>query len=357
MPQGDEIPELIAPSRPRRPVSLKTLALHLNLSTTTVSLVLNNSPRSRSIPASTKERILSAAKELDYTPNYFARYLNTKRANMAAVIVPEVSEGYGSSVMGGIERCLVRSHFAYLAASHRWSPELIENTPRMLMDRGAEGFILVNMPLTHSLPLPVVNVGGHERLPSVTNIRLDNHRAAWLAIEHLHQLGHRRIAFFKGHPCSVDTEERWEGILSACQHFGLPVLPELTVQMTRHGNPPAAPVPGDGYVDTQALLARRVEFTALFTFNDIAAIGALASFRDAGLRVPEDVSLVGFDDIQAAGYLNPTLTTVRQPLQKMGEMAARELLRRLDTRDTQPAEIIVQPELVVRKSTAAARKV
>jgi LacI family transcriptional regulator len=100
-----------------------------------------------------------------------------------------------------------------------------------------------------------------------------------------------------------------------------------------------------------------VDFTALFAFNDISAIGAMAAFRDAGLKVPEDVSVVGFDDIQAAAYVTPQLTTVRQPLHHMGELAAKELLHRIEHGNTEPAEILVKPELIIRESTAQAPKV
>lgn len=340
--------------KPTQPVSLKTLAEYLDLSPATVSLVLNDSPRAKSIPQATKDRVLAAAKAFDYRPNFFARYLNTKRTYTVAVLVPEVGEGYGASVVGGIERRLVRNRYSYLLASHRWMPELIEDTPKLLMDRGAEGFILVNMPLEHPLPMPVVDIGGHVKLPSVTNIRLDNHRAAWLAMEHLTKLGHKNIALFLGHPGSADTDERWEGINSAAREFGITIDPKLTVQLQRRGSPPMAPTPDEGYVYARKLLDRRVEFTALFAFNDISAIGAMAAFRDAGLSVPGDVSVVGFDDIQAAAYVTPQLTTVRQPLHHMGELAAKELLRRIETRNTESAEILVQPELVVRESTAVA---
>jgi LacI family transcriptional regulator len=340
--------------KPQQPVSLKTLAEYLDLSPATVSLVLNDSPRAKSIPQSTKDRVLAAAKAFDYRPNFFARYLNTKRTYTVAVIVPEVGEGYGASVVGGIERRLVRNRYSYLLASHRWIPELIEDTPKLLMDRGAEGFILVNMPLEHPLPTQVVDIGGHIKLPSVTNIRLDNRRASYLALEHLVQLGHSRIAFFLGHTGSADTDERCEGIYAAAEDLGIKIDPDLTVQLQRRGSPPLAPTPDEGYIHARKLLDRKVEFTALFAFNDISAIGAMAAFRDAGLSVPHDVSVVGFDDIQAAAYVTPQLTTVRQPLHHMGELAAKELLRRIDNRITEPAEILVQPELIVRESTAEA---
>ena len=339
-----------------KPISLKFLANHLGLSPTTVSLVLNDSPRARSIPQSTKSRVLEAARTFNYRPNYFARYLSHKRSLTVAVMVPEISEGYGASVLAAIERRLAKEGYLDFVASHRWSAELIEETPRLLMERGVEGFILVNMPLEHPLPVPVVNVGGHKTLPGVTNILLDNQRAGQLAVEHLAKLGHRKIAFFKGHPGSADTEDRWTGIQTAAQRLGIVMDPNLTIQLQRRSFPPAPPVPEEGYMYAQKLLARKADFTALFAFNDIAAIGAMSAFRDAGLRVPDDVSIVGFDDIQAAAFLNPPLTTVRQPLSHMGDLAAKALLRRIRHTGAAAEEIFVSPELVIRESTCAPRR-
>jgi DNA-binding LacI/PurR family transcriptional regulator len=334
-----------------KPVSLKFLANHLKLSTTTVSLVLNHSPRAGSIPKATKDRVLEAARTFNYRPNFYARYLSNKRSFTVAVIVPEISEGYGASVLAAVESRLAREGYLHFVASHRWSAELIEEAPRLLMERGIEGFILVNMPLEHSLPVPVVNIGGRKKLPGVVNMLLDNRRAGMLALEHLAKLGHQRIAFFKGHAGSADTEDRWEGINQAAARLGLTIDPDLMVQLQRRPFPPAPPVPEEGYMFAQKLLARNQPFTALFAFNDIAAIGAMSAFRDVGLRVPDDVSIIGFDDIQAAAFMNPPLTTIRQPLHHMGDLAAKTLLRRIKEENAEPEDILVQPELVVREST------
>jgi LacI family transcriptional regulator len=341
---------------PTKPVSLRALAEYLKLSPATVSVVINDSPAAKAIPKPTKDRVLQAARTLEYRPNFFARSLSLKRGFMVGVLVPEISEGYAASIMRGIEDELLKDGYFYFVASHRGQPDLIQGYPRMLIDRAVEGLILLNTPVAEALRVPVVAISGHHRAPSVTNIAVDNKKATFAALEHLVRLGHRRIAFFKGHRGSADTEYRWRGVLGAAAKLGVEVRPELTIQLQHDVRNPGPSVPEEGYVTAQELLATGKRFTALFAFNDISAIGAMRAFRDAELRIPEDVSVVGFDDIQAAAYLTPRLTTVRQPLRQMGEMAAKQLLLRISNGKAKaPRLISMAPELVVRESTGPAR--
>lgn len=341
---------------PLKPVSLKTLAEYLKLSPATVSVVVNDSPAAKAIPKHTKDRVLQAARKLHYRPNFFARSLSLKRGFMVGVLAPEISEGYAALIMRGIEDQLLKEGYFYFVASHRGKPDLIQEYPRMLIDRAVEGVILLNTPGVQALPVPVVAISGHHRTPGVTNITVDNKKATFAALEHLVALGHRRIAFFKGHRGSQDTEHRWRGVLQAAAQLGIEVRAELTIQLQRDSKNPGPSVPEEGYVTARELLASGEQFTALFAFNDISAIGAVRAFRDAGLRVPEDVSVVGFDDIQAAAYLTPRLTTVRQPLRQMGEMAAQQLLERISNGKAKgPRLITIAPELIVRESTGPAR--
>jgi LacI family transcriptional regulator len=339
-----------------KPVSLRSLAEYLKLSPATVSVVINDSPAAKAIPKHTKDRVLQAARKLRYRPNFFARSLSLKRGFMVGVLVPEVSEGYAASIMRGIEDELLKDGYFYFVASHRGQPDLIQEYPRMLIDRAVEGLILLNTPVAEALRVPVVAISGHHRVPGVTNIVVDNKKGTLAALEHLVELGHRRIAFFKGHRGSSDTEYRWRSVLRAAAQLGIEVRPELTIQLQRDVENPGPSVPEEGYDTAQKLLATRERFTALFAFNDISAIGAVRAFRDAGLRVPEDVSVVGFDDIQAAAYLTPRLTTVRQPLRQMGEMAAQVLLMRISNGNGKAPQLIsLAPELVVRESTGPVR--
>jgi LacI family transcriptional regulator len=341
---------------PAKPVSLRSLAEYLKLSPATVSVVINDSPAAKAIPKHTKDRVLHAAHKLEYRPNFFARSLSLRRGFMVGVLVPEISEGYAASIMRGIEDELLSERYFYFVASHRGKPDLIQEYPRMLIDRAVEGLILLNTPVVEALRVPVVAISGHHRVRGVTNIAVDNKKATFAALEHLVGLGHRRIAFFKGHHGSADTEYRWKGILRAAAQLGIEVCPALTIQLQRDVENPGPSLPEEGYATAQELLATREPFTALFAFNDISAIGAVRAFRDAGLRVPEDVSVVGFDDIQAAAYLTPRLTTVRQPLRQMGEMAAKQLLMRISNGNGKVPQLIsLAPELIVRESTGPAR--
>lgn len=334
-----------------RPISLKELAAHLGLSPTTLSLVLNDSPSASSIPQETKDRVFEAARKFNYRPNFIARSLRAQRTYTIGVMVPELSDGYSAMVLSGVEDYLMQEGYYYFVASHRHRPELIESYAKFFMERCVEGLLAVDTPQHHRPLLPVVSISGHDTVEGVTNITLDHDRAAALALEHLVGLGHRRIAVIKGQDFSSDTEVRWEAIRQQAAKLGIPIHPALVEQMI--GNTPS---PETGYVAAQKLLAAGEPFTALFAFNDVAAIGAIRALRDAGRRVPEDVSVVGFDDVHAAAFHNPALTTIRQPLWQMGRLAVEHLLQRIakGPGSKLPSQIIVEPELIIRQSTAPA---
>jgi DNA-binding LacI/PurR family transcriptional regulator len=337
-------------------MSLKKLAEHLELSPATVSLVINRSNVADSIPQETKDRIFAAARKFKYRPNFFARSLRTQRSFTIGVIVPEVSEGYSASVMSGVEDYLLQEGYFYFVASHRHRTDLIDEYPRMLLERSVDGLIAVDTPWHLNLSVPVVTVSGHNDVKGVTNIVLNHRRAAEVALKHLFHLGHRQIAFMKGQEFSSDTEVRWANIERVAEHLGLTIHPRLVAQL--EGDSPS---PQLGYMATKVLLASREAFTALFAFNDISAMGAIRALRESGRQVPDDVSVVGFDDIQSAAFQNPSLTTVRQPLRQMGRAAAEILLKRINRPGSELRDQhIVEPELVIRETTgpaAAGRRV
>ena len=332
-----------------RPVSLKMLAEYLDLSPATVSFVLNNAPN-RSIPQVTRERVKAAARKFGYRPNLIARSLQGMDTRTVGILLPEFGEGYHSQVLAGAGEVLMREGYFFFTAHHRHRKDLVAEYPRLLQARGVEGILAIDTHLETPPPAPTVSVAGHVPLAGVTNIILNHHRAAELALGHLHKLGHRKIAFMRGQDFSSDSNTRWRATLQVARTLGIAVSPELTIRLEKDIQSPEL-----GYPGVQQLLMRRQDFTAVLCFNDISAIGCVRALHDAGLSVPGDVSVLGFDDIQAASYSVPSLTTIRQPLQHMGALAAELLLKKM-AKKRQPETVRVDPELMERESTAAAKK-
>ena len=330
-------------------VTLKAVAQHLGLTPGTVSAVLNDSPSARSIPQETKNRIHAAARELNYRPNFFARTLRNKRTYTIGVIAEEIGDSYSSPIISGIEQYLRKRDYFFLTVVHRHDPALLSRYSQLLSERGVEGLITVDTTIQEAPMVPTVAIAGHKKLKGVTNIVLDHYRAAVLALEHLRDLHHERIAFMKGNPISSDAADRWDAICHVAAEAGIRIDPDLTVQIDADD-----PTPRLGYPFTKQLLAMGKPFTAIFAYNDISAIGAIRALQEQGLRVPQDVSVLGFDDIPGAAYHAPSLTTVRQPLNRMGEVAAQTLLDRIEGKREYPSEIAIEPELVIRESTACA---
>jgi len=330
----------------REGTTLKELAKYLGLTKGTVSAVLNDSPYAKAIPQHTKDRIFAAAQKLNYRPNFFARTLRKKRTYTVGVICAEIGDAYGSVVISGIEAALSERKYFFVSVVHHHDERLLDQYSDILKNRGSEGFITIDTNLATAPPVPTVSVSGHREIAGVTNITLDHVKAAQAVFAHLTELGHRDIAVIKGQPLSIDTESRWEGIVEAARQMGIDLPADRIIQL-----PCDDPSPQKGYETTKELLARKVPFTALFAYNDTSAVGAIRAIKETGLRVPEDISVVGFDDIREAAFHLPSLTTVRQPMRKIGAMAAEVLIDRIEGRNVPETGILVEPELVVREST------
>jgi DNA-binding LacI/PurR family transcriptional regulator len=332
------------------PVSLKELAQHLGVSPSTVSVVLNDVP-GRSISEPTRARIRQAAEELGYRPSLLARSLRRQQTQTIAILLPLVGEEYHAQVLSGLASYLEEHGYSYLIAQHRHDSARVAEYTKMLISRGAEGVIAIDTHVDTSPHVPMVAVAGHQALPDVTNVVLDHDRAGMLTMQHLHDKGHRQIAVIKGQPASSDTETRWKATSEAAKKFGISIPAHLVLQLERNLTSPEL-----AYELVRQLLAAPPAFTAIVCFNDIAALGAIRAVTDAGLQVPGDISVVGFDDIRLADFAKPSITTVHQPLQQMGELAARLLLDRLSTGKAGPHEVAVEPVLVARESTGDAPK-
>jgi LacI family transcriptional regulator len=328
-------------------ISLRTLGEYLNLSPATISLVLNNAPGVRSIPQETRDRVKAAAVKFDYRPSFYARSLRKRQTFTVGVLVQRLNDIYTGQVLSGIEECLIEEGYFHLTVSHRHNPDLMEEYPRLLMDRSVEGFILIDTTLEHSWNLPVVVVAGHRKIEGVTNVVLDQRRAAELILHHLYDLGHRKIAFMRGGSHSSDADDRWECLMAVASELNLEVPPELQVKLGK-----LIETPEMCYKPATELIDRGGDFTAVVCYNDVGAIGTIRALIDRGIRVPEDVSVVGFDDIESAAFHNPRLTTIHQSLNQMGIEAARILLQRIRGQAEFPEPVAVEPQMVIRESTA-----
>ncbi len=328
--------------------TIRDVAREAGVSVATVSRVLNGVGP---VSATTAERVRQVIARLEYVPHGGARSLTTRRTRVVGVVLPETYGDFFSEILRGVERVARPAGYHLLiSASHSDSAET-EAVLRTLHGR-IDGLVLM-MPgpgsrgLFRSLPrrVPVVLLngrgGGHPTL------RVDNRRGARLAVDHLLALGHARVALIAGPEGNADAAERRQGYRDALAAAGLPADPGLELA-------------GDfreesGFAAGRELGRRVPRPTAVFAANDAMAIGALAGLRASGLGVPEDLSLVGFDDIPTARYLKPALTTVRVPLAEVGGRAVERLLLALDAGSPPaPADEVVAPTLSIRESTQPA---
>jgi LacI family transcriptional regulator len=334
---------------PTQRITLKALAARLDLSRTTISMILNDVPDAKRFPEETRVRVVETAKKLGYRPNYFARSLGKKRNYLIGVIAPDFGDGFEAALLAGFERRLLDTGYTSLVSTHFWVESRLERHIQTLCDRGVEGLLLINSVPSDPPGVPVVMICSNRSPIWSTRVSIDNGFGIQATINHLVGLGHKEIAFIQGPERSGDTADRWNAVLKACQDHGIRVDPALTVQLELLGG--TGPLhPEEGRIATQKLLARNKRFTALVAYNDMSALGAMSALREAGRRIPEDVSVMGFDDIELASIAYPPLTTIRQPLRDMGATAAEVLIRKINSSET-VKNISVRPELVIRSTT------
>jgi DNA-binding LacI/PurR family transcriptional regulator len=226
---------------------------------------------------------------------------------------------------------------------------LLQRDVETLGDRGAEGLLFINSTPNEPPGIPALTICTDRSPIWSKRVSIDNAFGMDKAIDHLVSLGHREIAFIKGPEGSGDTEERRKAVLATCKRLGIRVDPRLTVQRERL-DPPGTRNAEEGRIAGEDLLRGSGRFTALVAFNDISALGAMTAFRKAGRRVPEEICVMGFDDIEFASIAFPPLTTVRQPLHEMGATAAELVLRKVASEES-VRNIRIRPELIVRSST------
>jgi LacI family transcriptional regulator len=347
-------------------VTIRELAKKCGCSASTVSMVLNNRPLAKYIPASTKATIRQIAAEMKYQPNIFAQSLRANRSYTVGVMVFDITDPYCTYILRGIENKLNAASIAYLLFDAQNNRERFDRNLESMLQRRVDGLILVANSLQTDpavlekveIPhVPVVVIGREfQGLEFASTVVVNNHRGGYLALEHLYNLGHREIAYIRGPKTIADSVLRWEGIGKFAKEANLKISREWTLELVQVPTTSA-----EGLEAVKSLLhAGRRRFSAVLAFDDMTALGVIRGLSEAGLEVPRDCSVIGFDDIDAAGYYNPPLTTVRQPMLRMGEEAASALLDYVNAgpkkRKAQVVHRVLEPEIVVRRSTGPVHK-
>jgi LacI family transcriptional regulator len=343
-------------------VTIRDVAKESGFSSTTVSIVLNNAPLARYIPAATKKKIERAAEKLGYRPNQFARSLRSKRSHTVGVMVFDMTDPFCTMILRGIENTLYQASYLPILTDVHNEGSRFERYLEMLLDRRIEALIVIanwvflDINLLADLEkssIPTAMIGCELKTDSISSVIVDNEVGGHLALEHLHSLGHRKIAIIRGPKSLTDSSPRWRGIRNFAKEAGLELDARLIVDMPESSDPISSFE--SGYKLTEQLLHQKRSFTAMLAFDDMSAFGAIRALSRAGIRVPEQCSVIGFDDVATSAIYTPSLTTVRQPMETMGASAVGVVLEGinavLEKREVTPSHRKVTPELVVREST------
>lgn len=338
--------------------SIVDVAKRAGVSVTTVSRVINDSPHP--VKQNTRQRVLQAAEELNFVPSALARALVSDNTQIIGVIVGDASDPYFATIVRGISDVAREKGYLTMICNSDRIPDVELSYVRMMRDYHIDGIIFGGGGLNDESHLnemgeligrlrerhiPVVSLGRH--LFESPQVNIDNTMAAAQMTEYLIGLGHRRIGFIAGPEVLTTTALRRDGYRQALQESGIPYDPELVVSSKFTYD--------SGQDATDILLSREPQPTAIFGSNDLVAIGCLARLRERGISVPEQMSVAGFDDIFAARYVNPPLTTIQVPMWEMGAMGMQKLLQMIQTTDEVEEVTLLEHSLVIRASCAAVR--
>lgn len=340
----------VGSSRGRVPLGVSVVTIHdvaaaAGVSTATVSRVLNGSPR---VSDDTREKVLAAAAQLDYWPNGAARSLTTSRTNALGVLLPDLFGEFFSEIIRGIDHAAGVEQMQILVSSSHANADQLLSASRALRGR-IDGLIAMALDkgsaaaarqISRNFPVVLLNAASTNR--QCSTVALANFDGAYAMVQHLLALGHRRIAMVKGPPGNIDAAERYRAYRQALVDAGLDPdeMPDLSGDFTETA----------GYQSAAVLLRLTERPTAVFAANDYMAVGLLGALRQAGVEVPKEIAVVGFDDITISQYLTPALTTVHVDAYELGQQAVRRLLTALRTPGARPTHEVLPTRLVVRAS-------
>ena len=343
-------------------VTLLDIARACGYSVSTVSIVLSEAPLSQNVAISTREQIRKMARQLGYHPDAYARSLRRRRSQTIAVLAYDLSDPFCIPIVHGIQTGLQPASYMPLLVDAQTQRKLFDNYLRMILERRAEGVIVIASWIFQETNLlddieknqvPIVILGRDLTNRNVSSLLVDNEAGGALAMRHLIELGHRRIAIVRGPQELFDTELRWTGVQKAAADAGVKIDARLVYELPNITDATSGFEGGLHFAGE--MLASKRRFTAVLAFDDLTALGVVRGLSGAGLRIPEDCSVVGFDDVLPAAVSTPGITTVHQPLKEMGLLAAEWTLRAIKGREQQSNKPVqlhkAKPELIVRMST------
>lgn len=335
---------------PRR-VTLHDVANYAEVSVTTVSNVVRDWPY---ISAETRQKVQRAIQELEYTPHPIAQGLRTGLTRVIGFIAPSLADPYFATMVSVAEDVARQRGYSLLVFNTSENEDREAESIRRASQRWVDGLLMAQvaagkntMDAVAEVSVPVVAI---DRIPdgfTGPSCRVDNSRVGELAMRHLYELNHRRIAHLAGPPTVRPARERLEAYQVARSLFGLTYERIVFVSSVWDYH--------EGYQAMQQILGDDLLPSAIFASNDRMAIGASHAIRDRGLRIPDDISLVGVDDIEVGAYLNPPLTTVHQPIEDMARSGIDLLLRLVKNEVPDDIHWVLQPSLIVRQSSQVAR--
>ena len=329
-------------------VTLEMVARRAGVSPSTVSRILNGTAV---VSDAKRAAVLEATKALGFVPNPLARGLAGGKTFSIGVVTQAIDSPFYGAALRGIEDALDPAGYSPLFMSAHWDPEAEARCLDVLRSRRVDGIVVLLPRLSDSVlqecakSLPVVVSGRSLQAPGLFALNFDNYTGGFMATRHLLDLGHTRIAFIAGDQEHPDAAERMRGYCAALESVGVPLDPALVVPGRYYE------ISGQQAVDR--LLDEGREFSAIFAANDQMAAGAALSLFRHGLKVPDDVSLVGFDDLPTSMYATPPLSTIQQPAYELGRMAAASVLQLIG--GTVPDAVLPAPQLLIRESSQAPR--
>lgn len=331
--------------------TLKDVAEKLNISVSTVSRVVNNKSY---VNPKTREKVLKALEELNYSPNQVARSLKNKSTNTVGIVIPDISEDFFSYVIKGIDHVLVENGYSIILCDTGEKAEREELYLNLLIEKQVDGLILATVSKNHTLIQNIMNRGTPvifiDNLPKLKSgydsVIIDNAKASYMAVEHLIELGHRNIGIIAGKQDETTGYERLAGYKKALQENNFNIDENLIAI-------------GDfkeksGYDNMKMLLEKNSSMSAVYVTSSKMTYGAIKAIKEKGLRIPEDIALIGFDVHDPSGLITPSITTILQPEENIGKSAAELILKKLKEKEQEYHQKIVhEPQILIRDSCGA----